>query len=345
MTGRNFLGGCVLAALLPACSSETVAMWPSPPVAFRTDPAPAPATSPLTPTAKERSLAEVYTKALASPGFAELGSMVEEQVQFTAGARNTHGRDRVKQGHDDLFGAFDQRHFVANRVWLTDSTHPLDSQALEWTMTGVQARPFMGIAPTGKSVAIKGLTLLWTNDDGILSDLHLYFDEEVLKAQLGGGPAELAKLPPPSLDAAAPQLFERAGTPEETTNVATVRAMIQALEDDKEAEFLATMNDDVELFTLDRAEPVRGKNAAREYFKTMRNSIHLLDTVVRNAWGVRSFTVTEYVITGLQRAPLPRVAFAAGRALHARFVDIAEFREGKMARIWRYADPSTFASL
>jgi hypothetical protein len=343
MNRRDVVGrlalGCALAS---ACSSETVGMWPAPPVHWRHDLGPVATSSPVTPTDKERSLAEVYTRVLASPHFAELGPILDEQAQFSFGARNTHGRERVLKGHEDMFGAFDQRHFVTSRIWLTDSTHPLDSQAFEWTMTGVQARDWMGVAATLKPVVIKGVTLLWTSDNGIITELHVYFDEEVVKAQLGSGPSDLQKLPAPSPDPEPRRVFERSGTQDEGTNVATVRAMIQALEDDKETDFLSTMVDDVEVFTLDSAEAVRGKDAARAHFRTLRKSIRLLDTVIQNAWGVQSFVILEYAIAGLQLAPLRRIAFAANHPLHTQFVDIAEMHGGKIARIWRYADPVAF---
>jgi ketosteroid isomerase-like protein len=340
---RRLLGAlALLCALASACTSETVAMWPAPPVHRRHDLGPEAPSSPVTPTEKERGLADTYTAALASPHFGELGPILDEQVQFAFGARNTHGRERVLKGHEEIFGAFDQRRFVANRVWLTDSTHPLDSQALEWTMTGVQTRDWMGVAATFKPVVIKGLTLLWTKDNGTIIDLHVYFDEEVVEAQLGSGPAVLQKLPAPPPDAGPRQVFERIGAPEEATNVTTARAMVQAIEDDKEAAFLSTMADDVDVLTLDSAAPVHGKDAARAHFRMLRNSIRLLDTVIENAWGVQSFVILEYAIAGMQLAPIRRIAFAANHPLHTQFVDIAEMRGGKIARIWRYADPVAF---
>jgi hypothetical protein len=335
----------LLAAFAQACSSETVAMWPPPPVHFMAGPGVASTSSPVTPTDKERGLADAYLKALSSPGFVGLDSIVDEQGRIALGARNTHGRERVLKVHEDAFGAFDQRHFFTNRVWLTDSTHPLDAQAFEWTMTGVQARVWLGIAPTLKPVVIKGLTLIWTNDDGIISDLHVYFDEGMVRAQLGSGPPELQKLPLPSADAGTHEVFERTGTAEENANVGVARAMIQALEADKESDFMSTLDDNVQVFTSDHAEPTRGKNAARQYFRTLRGSIHHLDTVVENAWGTGSFAVVEYAITGLQQAPLPRVTFAADRPLHTQFVDIAELKGGRMVRIWRYSDPIAFATM
>jgi ketosteroid isomerase-like protein len=330
----------LLGALAPACTSEAVEMWPAAPAHWQTDTRPARSSNPLTPTDKERALADAYATALASPAFAGLGAMLTEEVHLALGNANTHGRERVLKQLEDTFGAFDQRRFATSRLWLTDSTHPLDSQAFEWTMTGVHAREWMGIAATLKPVVIKGLTLLWTDDDGIVSEVHVYFDEEVVRAQLGSGPAELQKLQTPPTGAGARQVFERGGAPEEVANVATVRSTLQALEDNREADFLSHMADEIDVFTLDSAQPAHGKDAARAYFEAMRRSVQALDTVVRNAWGVQSFVVFEYVITGLQVGPLPRLAFTASHPLHSRYADVIELRGGQIARIWRYADPA-----
>ena len=345
MSRQNLLAGLLLfAACAPACSSDSVAKWPEPPVHWMQQVAATPTVSPVTPTGQERGLTASYIQALASPSFDALGPMLDEQAHFAFRGRTTHGRDRVLKGHTEMFGAFDQRQFVASRVWLTDSTHPLDSQAFEWTMTGVQARDFLGVSATHKTVVIKGITLLWSNDNGVISDLHVYFDEELVKAQLGVGPAELQKLPVPAVDAATARVLERTGAPEEAANAKLMRSMVQALEDNKEAEFLSLMADDVQFCTMDRAEPAVGKKAASDYFRTMRRSIRLLDTVIENAWGVQSFAVAEYAVTGLQFAPFPRVAFAEGRPLHTQFADVAEIHDGRIARIWRYDDPIGFAA-
>ena len=345
MNRQSLLKGLLpLAALASACSSDSVAKWPEPPAHFMQQVAVAPAKSPLTPTGQERGLAEAYIKALAAPEFDALGSMLDEQAHLAFRGRTTHGRERVLKGHAEMFGAFDQRQFTATRIWLTDSTHPLDSQALEWTMTGVQARDYLGVPATHKPVVIKGITLLWTTDNGVISDLHVYFDEELVKAQLGVGRAELQKLPVPALDATAPQIFERTGTPEEAANATLVRTMVQTLEDNEEAEFLSLMADNVQICTMDHAEPGIGKKAASDYFRTMRRSIRLLDTVIENAWGVQSFVVAEYAVTGLQLAPFARVPFSEGRPLHTQFADVAEIHDGRITRIWRYDDPLGFAA-
>jgi len=336
----------VISALATACAAETVELPPAAPVHWQSSASVAP--SPAAPTQKERAVADAYTRALASPRLAALGPLLDEEAVFAFGAQSIRGRERVVKAHETMFGAFDGRRFVASRVWLTDSRATLNSQAIEWTMTGAQAREWMKIPPTGKNVVIKGLSLLWATDEGVITEIHVYFDDDVVKAQLGSGPLDIAKLPgSPAPDAQATETRERSGAPEEASNVALVRDMLQALETDKEAEFLSVLADDVDVTSFDGVDAMRGKAAARAYFRSARKSIRELDTVVQNLWGVRSFAIAEYALTGLQIAPWHRVPVPKDGALHpihAQFVDVAEINRGKVTHIWRYADPSAFLS-
>jgi predicted ester cyclase len=338
-----FLFASVLAS---ACAAETVELPPPAPAHWQTSPT-STTTSPTTPTERERAVADAYAKALASPGLSALGSLLDDEVLFSFGAQNVRGHDHALKAHQDLFGAFDDRRFAVSRVWLTDSRQTLNSQALEWTMTGVQARDWMKVPPTGKRVAFRGLTLLWITDEGVLTEIHTYFDEDVVRAQLGAGPVALRDLPPPIVGPGPPAIKEREGKPEEASNVTSMRQMIQALEDNQESTFVAKVADDLSVLTLDEKEPLHGKEAARTFFRNVHHSVRQVDTVVLNAWGVGPYAIVEYSITGLQIAPFGRVPVAGGgglHPLHTQYVDVAELRDGKVARIWRYADPRSFGS-
>lgn len=320
--------------LAVACATESVKRPPPPPVDWKSLQAPsAPDAGALKATEKERAVADLYTKALASPGFAQLGPMLDEDAHFSFGDKDTRGRERVIRAHDEAFGAFEGRSFVSSRVFRTDR-----SQALEWTMTGRQARAWMGVAANHQPVAVQGLSLLTTNDDGSIADVHVYFDIAVVKAQLGVGPPELKRLTPPPVPNGPSQVFEQVGSSEEAAGVALMRAMLQSLEDNRESAYISTVADDVELFTLDRAQPARGKDSVERLFKAMRKSIGDLDTVVQNAWGVQQFAVVEYSVAGLQLAPFGRIPFVPNRLFNTRVVDLAEIHDGRIARIWRYDD-------
>lgn len=320
----------VASLLVVACSSETVARPPPPPVNWQSLEARPAAVDAgrLTATNKERVAGDAYLKALASPGCTALGHLLDDDVHFAfAGYNDVHGRETVIRVHDGRLGAFEGRTFVATRGFLTDNSH-----AIEWTMTGTHNA-------THQPVTIRGLTLLWTKDDGSLSDIHLYFDEALVNAQLGTGPKALFGLSVPSAPSSPAQSFEQARSLEEGTNVATVRASLEAFEEKAEAAYLATMTDDVEVSTLESAKPARGKNEARGYFRAMHKAIAQLDTGIDNIWGFNTFVVVEYHVVGEQRGPLGFVPAQKDNLLKLSVVDVIEMQGGKIARVWRYDNP------
>lgn len=335
----------LLAAALPvACTSGAVGPPPLPPVdwhAFEVhrvlDGGPA------GPTPRERVVAETYAAAVASPGFAQLVPTLDPWAHFAfPGMSDARGRDAVVHAHEVLFGAVDSRGMTTGRVWRTEST-----QAVEWTLTGVHARAWMGLAATQRPVTVKGLTLLWTKDDGSITDVHVYFPVVSVKSQLGAGPkdpAAVASPPAAPVQESAPHVFDQSGAPDEQRNVAVVRSELDALEGSSDSAYVATMTDDVEVLPMGVAQPMRGKEDLLAYFKSIHKAIGQLDTTIDNAWGVERFAIVEYLITGEQLGPIGGIPAHRDRVVRLHIVDVAEIRDGKIARIWRYDNPSEIAT-
>ncbi len=332
----------VLLACSLACSTETVARPPPPPVnwqAFNHAPADA---GLATPTAKESTLAQDYLAALASPAspaspaFDQLAPLLDADAHLSfPGMDDAHDRDGVLRAHATLFGAFEQRRFVASRIWRTAS-----EQTVEWTMSGAQNSAWMGVPRTHKPIAIKGVTLLWTNDDGTIADAHVYFDVAVAKAMLGAGPKELTGLPAPAVPPLPPPPQIVDASPLGPDQTAVVRAALDALENGDESAFDAQMTDDVEVHALDRASATIGKDAQAAYFKALRKAIAQLDATVENAWTAGAFAIVEYSLAGEQLGPIGWVPLQRDRVVKEHVVDVDEMRDGKIARVWRFANPN-----
>lgn len=337
---RSRLTGALLAVLGAGCSKEVVPQPPPAPIDWASlNARPAPSAAAPTPLERERASGNAYLKALASPGLSELGAALDDDAHCRyAGARDLRGREHVVELHDALFGAFDPRSFAVRRFWLTPA-----SSAIEWTMTGVQARDWLGIPASRKSVTIHGITLLWTKYDGLITEVHVYFDEALVKAELGVGPKELLALPPPPAPSGAREDVEQAGTNEESANVMRVRDALDALED-KEVAYVEAMTDDVEVLTPSRARPGRGKEEARAYWKAMHKAVGRLDTAIHNIWGFEQFVVVEYAITGWMTGPYGWVPARKDSAFELAVVDVVELRDGRIARVWRYDNPSELLS-
>jgi SnoaL-like domain/SnoaL-like polyketide cyclase len=334
---RSILLLSIAGLLLGACSSDNAASPPPAPVDWHAFDLPRHFDAGASGvTVSERQVAEQYAAALASPGFAALGPKLDAlDAHFSfPGAADARAREAVVQAHDKLLGAFDNRAVVVSRVWRT-----ANAQAVEWTLTGVQTKDWMGVAPTNKPVVIRGISLLSTKDDGTITDVHVVFDTALVKAQLGVGPKELLALPPPTVPSGAPQVFDKGSTPEEDGNIAIVRSWIDALEGNSDAAYLAPAADDVILETLERAQPMHGKDDLRAYFKAMHKAIGQLDTTVNNTWGIGRFVVVDYAIAGEQIAPLGWIPAQRDKVFRLDTVSIAELANGKIAHVWRYDNP------
>lgn len=322
-----------LAAGVTACASEWMGPPASPPVDWHAfDVHPTMDAGRPGPTARERAAAETYVSSLDAPGFAALPTLLADDVHFLfPGMREARGREAVVGAHERLFGAFDSRRFVATRIWRTSTT-----QAVEWTMSATQSRAWMGVKPTGRGIRIRGVSLLWTRDDGTLADVHVYLDVAQMKAQLGAGPKGLPALAPPPPNADRPEVFDQTGSPDELAEVSLAHEALDALERKNEAAFLSTMSDDVQVSTPEHARPLRGKDDVRAYFRAIHKSIALLDTTVDSSWGISRFAVVEYSVSGEQVAPIGWVPTQHDAVLRLHVVDIIEVRERLLTSISRY---------
>jgi ketosteroid isomerase-like protein len=334
----------VAASLLAGCSSDNVGAPPPAPVDWHAFDVPRTAASAnVGPTEKERAVVDAYLVALGPAGSASLASRLDNEVRFTfpglpdsrgkAADPATHDPGAVS-AHDALFAGFDGRSAVASRVWRT-----ADEQIVEWTVSGTQNGTWMGIPATHKPAVIKGVTLIATKDDGSITKLDVVFDVAVVKAQLGVGPKDLLALPPPVMASGAPQVLEQSNTKDEVFTVTAARAVLDALEHDDPATFAATMTDDVVIETPERAQPMRGKDDVKAYFKTMHKSIGELDSRVAGAWGIGSYAIVEYSVAGEQIGAYDWIPAKSDKVVEAHFVDVSQVRDGKVAHVWRYENP------
>jgi hypothetical protein len=337
--------------LAAACSDETVAPPPKAPVGQLEPVAVVYASSDIV-TAKERALPELYATALSSSApdgaapFSGLAPLLNQDLaQFSSpGIPPAHEPVGIVAAHNALFGAFDDRHVAIGRVWRTPN-----EQSIEWIMTAKHTRDWMGIAGTRKAVSFKGLTLLWTKDDGTIVDIHVYFDVGLLKLQLGGtGPKELFALPLPVPPTGPAQVFEQTQTASASNpnGVAIVKSWLDALENNKESDYMAALAEAPEIYTLERVSPMKGKDDIKKYYKATRKAIGQLDATINNAWGIAEFAIVEYGLDGEQLGTfswiplLARLPTRTTQLAHFDLVDVCEIRDGKIARIWRYDNPA-----
>jgi len=231
----------------------------------------------------------------------------------------------------ELFGGFSSRSFALGRFW-----QPPHAVVVEWTMTGVHSRDWMGQKATQRSVVVRGLGLFWLDSNGLVADTHLYFDVGATLALLGAAPKGV-EAPVVSAAPATVGFMAASRSEAEKQAVALVNASWDAFEAKNEAGYLAPLADDIEVFRLDRAAPERGKAERKKFFKWAASGIGSLSQTPLNAWGVGPFVIEEYSLTGVHSGRLTDAA-PSGHALRLHYVDIDELKDGKVVRTWTYGN-------
>lgn len=289
------------------------------------------------PPAGERASAQIagrYLAALASPGFVDLEAELHPEAHgFFPGLASADGSHGVIALHEQLFSAFGGRTFAATRVLSTKR-----NVIVQWTMTGSQDRTWMQLPPTHATARLRGLTALWVDADGAVTEIHVYFDVGAAASQLQGKGAQ-----PPAAVAtptAAPQSVVEQGTGMETDNSATMRAVVDALEGDSEEAYAAYVADDATFFLPRGPGTAGGKGAASAFYERLHGALGELETSISNLWPIGHFVVTEYSIAGVQLRPLDSQPLIPYRVVRLHMVDVAELRDGRIIRLWRYENPS-----
>ncbi len=329
-----------LACALAACGSSAVEQPAPAPVDPRLFQDAAPRVAARVQSAEEVQKAERASVAAVLAGYATDGFKEsipkldpEGNLSFP-GLSEATDRDGALKVLADLFGAFSGRAFTVGRTW-----HAPHAVIVEWTMTGVHSGEWMGVKPTGKPVSIRGLGLFWFDQNGLVSDTHLYFDVGATLVELGAAPAALKGVAAPLAPAGAPDtsVVTATGSDAEKQNLAIVNTSWDAFEAKNEAGYLAAIADDIEVVRLDRAAPERGRAERKKFFKWAAGGIGSLSQTPLNAWGIGSFVVEEYTLTGVHSGKLTE-APASGHALRLHYVDIDELKDGKIVRTWTYGN-------
>jgi steroid delta-isomerase-like uncharacterized protein len=327
-----------LAALaLGACGSSDVEQPPAAPV----DPRiyqPAAVAAPVaikSPFERERETLEGFGRAIVEPDLKALAPLFDPDADMSfPGMPDASDRDGLLKSMGDLFGAFSDRKYGASRIWQRG-----EAAVVEWTMLGTQSGEWMGVKASGKRVGIRGVTLYWFKLNGLINDVHVYFDVGSVLAQLGAAPKGI-DAPPAGWPASVPakaDVFVADGTEQEKKNVHTLNASYDALEAKNDAGFLAPFADDVDVFRLDRVAPERGKDERRKFAKWVERGLSSLAQNPTNAWGVGPYAIEEYTITGVNSGPIAGTP-PSGHSLQLHYVDVDEMKDDKIVRVWTYGN-------
>jgi len=209
---------------------------------------------------------------------------------------------------------------------------------IEWVVTGKNdgPTPFAAKA-TGRQIGVAGASVVTFGDDGLITEEHRYFDIPTLTSQLDPKAKAGTFRAPITLPTGAPEDIASKGTPDEAKLVDTAKAMYTAFEGKKEADLLAFATDDTAMEDYSGPTSVKGtkqfKDLANAYWKIIPDVAQTKPL----QFAAGDWVITEGTMTGTQKGAMGPIK-ASNKPVSMRFVDLVQFKAGKIARFDTYAD-------
>ncbi len=244
---------------------------------------------------------------------------------------DTVGKDAIVTQFRQLFAAFPDFKFAIERVWQKGNM-----AAMTWSWTGTDTGGYLGNKPTGRAAGLECASVLWFNPDGLIKELHVYDDAQMVATQLDARSKKGSFRAPPAMPAGSETLAAKG--PEDDRTLEPANAFYTALDDKKEADVLGFVTDDstYEDFTV----PVGGKG--KKDFKSFYRSYvtafpDFKQMPFTNQFAVGDTVISEGLFTGVNKGPLGPNR-ATNRPVSVHFLDIVHFRDGKIARYHTWSD-------
>jgi len=335
-------GGLSLALLpllaLAGCGGEEPPPQPPPPPPVATvAPPPADTTPPPPP---KPTLAELIPQTLSGMHDAFNAHDAKKLASFCAeacvvagyGQPDSHGRDEVAKGLQELFDTFGDARSAPLRAW---SKGDVVISEIAWagTMTG----DFMGMKATNKPVGQLRARVLKFDEDGLVKEMHEYADDAGLMAQMQGKKGAPAI---PLLPTNSPELHVAKSTPDEDKLADWAKAEDVTFDKDDPKAALATMAEDGDYWiNFSGAPAMKGKKENEKglvgWFKAFPDQ----KWTITDAWGIDGFAIVQHTMSGTQEGPLGPLAASSKPVSGWHFLDIYQpTADGKVQHGWGYAN-------
>jgi steroid delta-isomerase-like uncharacterized protein len=254
-------------------------------------------------------------------------------VKVAGAPSDASGREAIAQSFQKLFDAFPDYKSSASRVWVKG-----DVVVVEWAFNGTHQGDLWGIKGTEKKVGSQGLDVFWFTPEGQIKEHHVYYDGGTILSQIGVSKQKAR--PIPALPA-SPQVFASKGSPDEAKNVELVKATNAAIENKKEADFLAPMADAVEYDDMAQPQTSKGKGEAKKFFKEMTTAFPDTKFTITNSWGVGDYVISESSWTGTHKAAFFGIP-ATKKSVTVKSSEILQVKDGKIVKGWNYSNSADF---
>jgi steroid delta-isomerase-like uncharacterized protein len=310
---------------------------PPPPIASAAPPAATTAPAPAKPSLSDLELASAKAAADAltqhdAQKYAAL--FAPDGVDKGVGEPDSVGREAIAASIQHLFTAFPDLKLSIGRVWQKGNL-----VVATWAWTGTDTGGFLG-KPTGRSVGIEGASLGWYTDDGLLKELHRYADLGTLLSQLDPKAKKGSFRAPPTLPTSM-DVVAATGTPDEDKEIDLAKGFYAALDNKKVDDVMGAFTDESTAEDYTTPMPIKGRKDWKAMYDSYARAFPDFKQSIANQVAIKDFVVSEGVFNGTHKGAMGPIR-ATGKPVSLHFVDIAQFKDGKIAHFWTWSSAPEF---
>jgi predicted ester cyclase len=330
----------ILAPAFAACGGEEPPppQAPPPPPVASTPPPPASTAETPPPAPPKPTMADLMPVTLKSIGDAFnahdsqkfAANFTTDAVHTDVGFGDSHGRDEIAKGLQAFFDASSDAKGAAAHTWAKGNT-----AAVDWVVAGTMTGDFMGMKASKKPIGHHSLIISTLNDDGLVTQAHVYGDGPGMMAQMKGAKdaPEVPTLP------TANDMHWAKNTPDEDKLVDWAKGFSDTFNKD-DAKLLSpsfAADADVTFFFLGGKVIKAGKDLDKfhaDFFKAIPKA----QFAVSSVWAADGFVVGERTLTGTMKGRLgPMPASNKDVTLHVADV-FQTTADGKVAHAWAFGN-------
>jgi steroid delta-isomerase-like uncharacterized protein/uncharacterized protein (TIGR02246 family) len=251
----------------------------------------------------------------------------EDGVSMVAGLPEAKGREAIAGTVQQFFDAFSNRKFAWTRIWTKG-----DVMVTEWAWNATNTGDFMGNKATNKPAGNTGLSVVWINADGAVKAEHRYENFPTVMGQLGLS-KEKAR-PIPTLPAQPEWITSK---PDEDKNLDVAKQIYAALDAHSEKDMLGAAADDITFDDMTLPAPVKGKEENKKFLQGFFKAFPDLKQTTSNAWAIGDYVINEGTMSGTNKGAFMGMP-ATKKSMNQHFVDVLQFKDGKLSRGWSYGN-------
>lgn len=242
------------------------------------------------------------------------------------------GRDGIKTEAQMTLAAAPDFKVGVSRVFMKDNL-----AVVEWVVTGTNTGDMPQMKATKRPFGVHGASVVTFADSGLIKEEHRYFDMPTQMAQLDAKAKKGTFRPIAELPAGKPETVASTGSADEQKNLDQMNGLYQAIDDKKVDEVLKHISENSD--GDDYTEPAsrKGTKAVKEYLGVFFKAVPDLkqDKIVQIAAG--DLVVNEVNLHGTMKGNLGPIK-ATKKPISLHFVDIAQFKDGKVVHMTSYAN-------